>query len=58
MHKSNTNKKNQEAMLELLNEDLEFATKVSKARNYHKLNLKDYLNQEEKNEDENTKTKT
>lgn len=35
----------------------EVATKVSKARNYHKLTLKEYLNQEEKNEDENTKTK-
>ena len=65
MQKSNTNKKNIVSNIgKLLNEDLEkkevpkeVATKVSKARNYRKLTLKEYLNQEEKNEDENNKTK-
>ena len=54
LQKSNTNKKSQ-----VSNEvPKEIATKVSKERNVHKLTLKEYLNQEEKNEDENTKTKT
>ena len=65
MQKSNTNKKNIVSNIgKLLNEDLEkkevpkeVATKVPKARNYRKLTLKEYLNQEEKNEDENNKTK-
>ena len=54
MQKSNTNKKSQ-----VSNEvPKEIAPKVSKERNVHKLTLKEYLNQEEKNEDEKTKTKT
>ena len=54
LQKSNTNKKSQ-----VSNEvPKEIATKVSKERNVHKLTLKQYLSQEEKNGDENTKTKT
>jgi len=54
LQKSNTNKKSQ-----VSNEvPKEIATKVSKERNVPKLTLKQYLSQEEKNRDENTKTKT
>ena len=54
LQKLNTNKKSQ-----VSNEvPKEIATKVSKKRNVPKLTLKQYLSQEEKNADENTKTKT
>ena len=54
LQKSNANKKSQ-----VSNEvPKEIVTKLSKERNVHRLTLQQYLNQEEKNEDENTKTKT